>query len=85
MSGWAWFSIIWFGTWAMIFAMSLVSTAVRARWGLSKQVELQIQRAVSKGIDAWMGGEDEEADDPLPRDDTLPLRFDDVDDLSGQL
>ena len=85
MSGWAWFATIWFGTWAAFFVFGLASTVVRARWGLSDQVEDQIKKAVTQGIDEWMAPDPREEDDVPGRGDVLPLDFKDIDGLSEQL
>ncbi len=85
MSGWAWFSTIWFGTILMVYLFSFVSTAVRSKWGLSDQVRAQIREEVAGGIHDYRlfmrGDPDEDGD----REDILPLKFDDIDDLSSKL
>lgn len=85
MNSWAWFASIWFGTFMFLFVWGLVSTVVRAKWGLSDRVTLQIRQAVVLGIDEWIGPHPEHEGDIAWRKDILPLNFDNLDDLSSQL
>lgn len=85
MSGWAWFAIIWFGTLMLLFVMGCVKDVVRSRWGLSERVTQQIEDAINRALHRWMSVEGEGGDEQPARDDTLPLKFKDLDDLSGQL
>ena len=85
MNGWAWFTIIWFGTIMLMFALGLAKDVARSRWGLSDQATDQVRQAVRDGVDAALFDADVELEGPLGRDDTLPLKFKDLDDLSDQL
>ena len=85
MSAWIWFATIWFGTIVLLFVMSWVTVAVRSRWGLSDHVLMQIRKAVADGILEYDLAEIESEGGGRGRGDTLPFKFNDLDDLSEQL
>ena len=85
MSVWAWLATFWFGTCFMVFVMGMVNTMVRAKWSLSDRVRMQIRDAVTDGMNQWFESPFDENSTDGVRDDVLPLKFKDLDELSDQL